>query len=108
MEVMKNTFKDRKFQMLAVSVDTNWDLVKKFYQEHNLTISAFLDPGHQVSSLYKVFKYPETFLIDGNGYVIKHTWVEHWANPRVMANVESLIQQQEARRQNAGQQASAQ
>jgi peroxiredoxin len=108
MEVLKNTFKDRKFQMLAVSVDTNWEAVQKFYQEHNLTIPAFLDPGRQVSTVYKVFKFPETFLIDGNGYVIKHTWVEHWANPRVMANVESLIQRQEARQQTSGQQASAQ
>ena len=105
MEVLKNTFKDRKFQMLAVSVDTNWEVVKEFYKDHNLTIPAFLDPGRQVSSVYKVFKFPETFLIDGNGYVIRHTWVEHWANPRVMANVESLIQRQEARQQSAGQQA---
>jgi peroxiredoxin len=108
MEVLKNSFKDRKFQMLAVSVDTNWDVVKKFYKEHNLTIPAFLDPGHQLSNLYRVFKYPETFLIDGNGYVVKHTWVERWADPRVMATVETLIQQQEARQQNSGRQATAQ
>jgi peroxiredoxin len=50
METLKNTFKDRKFQMLAVSVDTDWDVVKKFYKEHNLTIPAGLDPGHQISS----------------------------------------------------------
>jgi len=107
METMKNTFKDRKFQMLAVSVDTNWDVVKTFYKEHHLTIPAFLDPGHQVSNLYKVFKFPETFLIDGNGHVIRHTWVEHWADPRVMSNVEALIEQQEARQKKTDQQASA-
>ena len=107
METMKNTFKDRKFQMLAISVDTNWEAVKQFYQEHKLTIPAYLDPGRQLSARYKVFKYPETFLIDGNGYILKHTWVEHWANPRVMATVESLIQQQEARQDKAGQQVSA-
>jgi peroxiredoxin len=103
MEVMMKTFKDRKFQMLAVSVDTDWDVVKKFYKEHNLTIPAFLDPGHQVSNLYKVFKYPETFLIDANGYVIKHTWSERWADPRAIATMESLIQQQEARAQASAQ-----
>lgn len=97
METLKNTYKDRKFQMLAVSVATDWDVVRKFYKEHNLTIPAALDPGHQISGLYKVFKFPETFLIDGNGYVVRHTWSEHWANPRVMALVDSLIQQQEAK-----------
>jgi peroxiredoxin len=108
MEKLKNTFKDRKFQMLAISVDTNWDVIKKFYAEHNLTIPAGLDPGHQVSGLYKVFKFPETFLIDGNGYVVRHTWAERWADPRVMALVDSLIQQQEARQSTADEQVSAQ
>ena len=85
--------------MLAVSVDTDWDVVKQFYKAHNLTIPAALDPGHQISGLYKVFKFPETFLIDGNGYVVRHTWSEHWANPRVISLVDSLIQQQEAKHQ---------
>jgi peroxiredoxin len=105
METLKNTFKDRKFQMLAVSVDTDWDTVKKFYKEHNLTIPAGLDPGHQISGLYKVFKFPETFLIDANGYVVRHTWSEHWANPRVVSLVDSLIQQQEAKQTTSNQQA---
>lgn len=105
MEKLNNTFKDRKFQMLAVSVDTDWDVVKQFYKAHNLTIPAALDPGHQISGLYKVFKFPETFLIDANGYVVRHTWSEHWANPRVMSLVDSLIQQQEARQNTADQQA---
>jgi peroxiredoxin len=107
MEILKNTFKDRKFQMLAISVDTNWEVVKEFYKEHDLTIPAALDPGHQVSSLYKVFKFPETFLIDANGYVLKHTWAERWADPRIMSLVESLIQQQEARQTTTNDRASA-
>jgi peroxiredoxin len=65
MEKLNKTFKDRKFQMLAVSVDTDWDVVKQFYKAHNLTIPAALDPGHQISGLYKVFKFPETFLMVG-------------------------------------------
>jgi peroxiredoxin len=105
MELLKNTFKDRKFQMLAISVDTEWGAVKKFYEEHNLTIPAFLDPGHRVANLYKVFKFPETFLIDGNGNVVKHTWTEHWADPRLMSLVESLIEKQETTKHNSPQQA---
>jgi cytochrome c biogenesis protein CcmG/thiol:disulfide interchange protein DsbE len=97
MEIMHNAFKDRKFQMIAISIDTNWKEVNEFYKDKNLTLPTFLDPGHQVANLYKVFKFPETFLIDGNGYVVKHTWQENWANPKHMDYVESLIQREEAR-----------
>jgi peroxiredoxin len=97
MERLNNTYKDRKFQMLAISVDNNWEQVHSFYKDYNLTLPAFLDPGHQVSNLYKVFQYPETFLIDGNGYVVKHTWAERWDDPRMMSYVESLIRKEEAR-----------
>jgi len=97
METLNKAFKDRKFQMLAISVDNDWKPVNQFYKDYNLALPAFLDPGRQVANLYKVYKFPETFLIDGNGYVLKHTWVERWSDPRVMSNVESLIRQLEAR-----------
>jgi peroxiredoxin len=102
METMMSKFKDRNFQMLAISVDNRWQEVDKFYEELNLTIPAFLDPGHQVSGLYKVTKFPETFIIDANGYVVKHkVGEERWADPRVMASVETLIRQSEEKEQAA-------
>jgi peroxiredoxin len=91
MEILYQRLKDRKFQMIAVSVDNDWETVKEFYKKYNLTLPSVLDPGHQVANLYKVYKYPETFLIDANGYVVKHTWVERWADPRNMAIVEDLV-----------------
>jgi peroxiredoxin len=102
MEKMIHRFKDRKFQMLAVTVDNNWKVVDKFYQDYNLTIPAFLDPGHQVSNLYKVTKFPETFLIDANGFVVRHkVGPERWADPRVLASVETLIKQNEEKQEAA-------
>jgi peroxiredoxin len=95
MQILYDRFKDRKFQMLAVSIDNDWDVVNDFYKQHSLNMPTFLDPGHQVSDSYKVFKFPETFLIDANGYVVKHTWQEHWADPRVMTVVENLVRQAE-------------
>jgi peroxiredoxin len=96
MQTLNQKFKDRRFQMIAVSIDNDWELVNEFYKKHNLSLPTYLDPGHQIANLYKVYKYPETFLIDANGYVVKHTWQEHWANPRVMGLVENLIRQADA------------
>jgi peroxiredoxin len=95
METLYQTFKDRKFQMMAISIDNDWKEVNEFYKEKNLTLPTYLDPGHQIANLYKVYKYPETFLIDANGYVVKHTWQEHWADPRIIANMDALINKQD-------------
>src|ERR1051326_2425594 len=72
MEALNKAYGDRKFQMLAISVDNDWKEVNQFYKDYHLTMPAFLDPGHQIANLYKVNKFPETFLIDGNGHVVKH------------------------------------
>jgi len=101
MEVLYQKLKDRKFQMMAVSVDNDWDVVHKFYKDYKLTLPAFLDPGRQVAELYKVYKYPETFLIDANGYVAKHTWQENWSSPRAMAIVEDLVHKAETKQQTS-------
>ena len=97
METLNKTMKDRNFQMLPVSIDIEWSTVKQFYQEHNLTIPSFLDPGQQVArGLYKTTGWPETFLIDANGSVLKHVvGPAHWADPRVMANLMSMVPQKQ-------------
>ncbi len=92
MEVLYKTFKGKNFQMLAVSLDLDWDTVKDFYRKHNLTLPSFSDPGRQVASKYKVYKYPETFLIDEKGFVIKHyVGAEKWTNPQVMTSIADRI-----------------
>jgi peroxiredoxin len=113
METLNKTMKDRNFQMLPVSIDIEWSTVKQFYQEHNLTIPSFLDPGQQVArGLYKTTGWPETFLIDANGSVLKHVvGPAHWADPRVMANIMSMLPQKQTsllEEETKPQQASAQ
>src|SRR5438093_7213248 len=96
LELIQKAFKDRKFQMLAISVDTDWDAVRKFYADYNLSLPAFLDLEHRISRLYKVENYPETFLIDANGLLIQHlVGPERWADPHILGHLDSMIRQQE-------------
>ncbi|PYS47129.1 MAG: hypothetical protein DMG13_28665 [Acidobacteria bacterium] len=96
LELINRAFKDRKFQMLAISVDTDWDAVRKFYADYNLSLPAFLDLEHRISRLYKVENYPETFLIDANGLLIQHlVGPERWADPHILGHLDSMIRQQE-------------
>ena len=97
MELVNRVFKDRKFKMVPISVDTNFDDVKKFYQDHKLTtMPMYLDPGKQVANRYNVYKFPETYIIDGNGIVLKHYIGEKvWSNATYMNVIEDYVSKQE-------------
>ena len=45
MHTLNQRFKDRPFQMLAVSVDTNWKAIDAFYQKYGIDVPTVLDPG---------------------------------------------------------------
>lgn len=96
MDVVTRTFKDRKFKMIPISVDTNFEDVKKFYTEYNLDMPMFLDPGKRIANRYNVYKFPETYLIDGNGIVVKHYIGERiWSNVTYLTTIEDFIKKQE-------------
>ena len=96
MQTLNEKFKDRKFQMMAVSVDTNWQIVKDFYKKHNIDVPTYLDPGQQARNTFKVRGYPETFIIDRNGSVLKYIiGPQPWSDPKVMGTIEKMITDQE-------------
>lgn len=98
MELVNRVFKDRKFKMVPISVDTNFEDVKKFYQDYKLTtMPMYLDPGKQIAGRYNVYKFPETYIIDGNGIVLKHYIGERiWSNATYMGLIEEFVKKQEA------------
>ena len=96
MEVMNHAFKDRKFKMVTVSIDTDWKPVTAFFKQYRLTMPVYLDPGRSVYGAYHLTGTPETFLIDRNGIILKHTiGADRWASDAVLAYVDKLIKEQE-------------
>jgi len=98
MELVNRVFKERKFKMVPVSVDTDFEDVKKFYRDYKLTtMPMYLDPGKQIANRYNVYKFPETYIIDGNGIVLKHYIGERvWSNATYMSAIEEFVKKQEA------------
>ena len=97
MELVTRVFKDRKFKMIPVSVDTNFEDVKAFYQKHKLdSLPMFLDPGKRIATRYNVYKFPETYIIDGNGVVLKHYIGENvWSKPSFLGLMEEYVKKEE-------------
>jgi cytochrome c biogenesis protein CcmG/thiol:disulfide interchange protein DsbE len=102
MEVMNHAFKERKFKMVTVSIDTDWKPVKKFFNEHRLTMPVYLDPGRDVYNAYQLTGTPETFIIDRNGILLKHRiGADRWASDSMLASMDKLIQKQETEQRAA-------
>jgi peroxiredoxin len=96
MEVLNRAFQDRKFKMVTVSIDTDWKPVTEFFQKYKLTLPVYLDPGRSVYNAFHLTGTPETFLIDRNGIILRHTiGADRWASDAVLAGVDQLIKKQE-------------
>jgi peroxiredoxin len=92
MDTVTRLFKGRKFHMMPISLDVDETEVKRFYHEQNLTMPAYLDPGRNVASKFDILGTPETFLIDGEGKIVKYyLGPQEWSNPQMLALMEKMI-----------------
>jgi len=86
-------FKDRKFQMMMVSNDAVPEDARAFLQRKQLALPWFSDPGMLVSGKYHTTGWPETFIIDPNGHLLRH--VVGPVNPQIVTQLENWLQGQE-------------
>jgi peroxiredoxin len=86
-------FRGRDFQLLAVSQDEDGkEKVEAFARELGLSFPVLLDPQRQVGERFGVWGYPETFIIDRNGYVVERViGPREWDSPESLAQIEALI-----------------
>ncbi|MBX3028035.1 TlpA family protein disulfide reductase [bacterium] len=92
MQALYDRLKGPDFAMIAVAEDTNAADVAAFVAELGLTFPVLLDRDNRLPGRFGVTGYPETFVIDRDGRVIKHViGPEEWMDPRVIAYFEDLI-----------------
>ena len=74
--------------LLAVSVDNDWGPVRRFVAQHGVTYPVLLDPQAEVAHRYGTYKYPESYLVGGNGRVLRR-WVGpvSWSDPAVRSTL---------------------
>jgi len=89
MEDLARTVGDQAV-VLAVSVDEDWDKLKKFFPR-GTPLSVLLDSSKDLPKRYGTEKYPETYLIDAQGQV-RHYFVNtrKWGEPEAALCLESL------------------
>ena len=77
-------------RMLAVSVDDDWDKVRRFFA-NGTKMGVLLDLSHDIPKKFGTEKYPETFMIDAAGRV-RYYFINKrdWSRPEAVACLESL------------------
>lgn len=92
MQALYDRLKGRDFAMVAVAEDTDAADVSAFVKELGLTFPVLLDSDNHLPARFGVTGYPETFVIDRDGQVIKHViGPEEWTSPDVLTYFEELL-----------------
>lgn len=84
--------KGRDFSVLAVSVDKNWDDVKKVVDPKTSPITVLLDAESKTPHDYGTRKFPESYVITPDGKIIaKFIGSRNWESPTFANFFESLL-----------------
>jgi peroxiredoxin len=83
----------KAFQMLAVSIDEGGkDAVASFFKKTGVVLPALLDTQGKVSLLYGTSGVPETFVIDGQGVIVKKVMGGlDWNSTEVISYLDGLL-----------------
>jgi len=85
---LASTLDRSKFELVAVSVDDDWQVIDKYFAGASPPYTVVLDRGAEVSQRYGTTKYPESYLIDETGKLrLKFVGPRDWTD----SNVYSLL-----------------
>ena len=80
-----------KATVLAVSVDSDDNAYKQFVRDHNIDLLTVRDPKQISNTLYATFKFPETYVIDRSGKILrKFIGPVDWTNPEIVDYLNKL------------------
>ena len=71
MERLHRSLAGEPFELVAISVDEEVAPEEEFRQRYGLGFPILLDPDQETARAYQTFRFPETFLIDGEGRVVQ-------------------------------------
>ncbi len=76
--------------ILAVSEDADDGALRQFVRDHGVDLLTIRDTQHQ-NEVYGTFKYPETYIIDRNGKIVrKFIGATNWTSPDIVDYLKKL------------------
>jgi peroxiredoxin len=82
----------RGFELLAISVGEDADIVRTFRDRLGITFPILLDPDKAVAADWQTFAFPESLLVDRDGKILeRYVGPRDWDAPAYVARVRSLL-----------------
>lgn len=92
LERLHQRLRDRGVVVLGVNVDEDPAAYENFLRTHNITFPNHRDPEKRISTLYGTFMYPETYIIDPQGRLVRKVeGALEWDDPQVIEFLTSLL-----------------
>jgi peroxiredoxin len=93
MEALHKQLGNEGLMMLAVNVRESAEEVKAFFQEHQLSFSAILDPEGDVFERFNVWSLPTTFIIGKKGELLgKVIGYRDWDSEQTIRVLQRLLE----------------
>lgn len=85
LEKMYAEMKPLGVTVLGVSVDDDAGAYRKFLANHGVTFPTYRDPGKTIPVAYGTVMYPETYIINRNGTILRKLIGEQdWTSPQMI------------------------
>ena len=93
LEALNRRMEGKPFQLLAVSEDEEgWGAIDTFLRRMPLRMAILLDRNSEAASAYGTNRLPESFLIDGNGFVVKkYLGPREWDSEATVSEIMSYV-----------------
>ncbi len=92
MALLHDKYAARGLKIVAVSVDQRSEDLADFMKEYRMPFQVLHDADAAVSRQYGVFRYPESFLIDRDGKVLKHLiGAVDWMSAPVLHTIDGML-----------------
>jgi thiol-disulfide isomerase/thioredoxin len=80
-----------KVTIFAVSVDSDEKAYQQFIRDHNVDLLTVRDAKQASNTLYGTFKFPETYVIDKDGKILrKFIGAVDWTSPDIVDYLQKL------------------
>ncbi len=92
MQKVYDELKDEGFVIVAVNLQEDRKLVKKFLDQYGLTFPVLLDKKGRVGAMYGARSIPTTYLIDRKGYIIgRAIGAREWDVPEIQSVFKDIL-----------------
>jgi len=92
LSAMQDRLKGEGVVVLGVSVDEDEAVYQRFLEQHSVSFSTARDPEARISADFGTFRYPETYIIDSGGQVVrKIIGPTVWTGDPMISYIRSLL-----------------